>query len=120
MIIGAKLLTVGIAVISIRSASSFQSATPALWLKRSAKNEQSIDHLRLASTSAKAMPGTAKLDTPWAELGFQFRPTNSHVRVSFKNDEWGEPELVKVRHLHIAFKHIFNFRQAMHISHFCF
>jgi branched-chain amino acid aminotransferase len=43
------------------------------------------------------MPGTAKLDTPWEELGFEFRPTNSHVRVTFKNDEWGEPELVKVR-----------------------
>lgn len=42
-------------------------------------------------------PGTAKMDVPWQELGFEFRPTNSHVRVTWKDGEWGEPELVKVR-----------------------
>jgi branched-chain amino acid aminotransferase len=50
----------------------------------------------LASTTTKA-PGTAKLDTPWAELGFEFRPTNSHVTLTYKDGEWGKPELVEVR-----------------------
>jgi hypothetical protein len=42
-------------------------------------------------------PGTAQLDTPWAELGFEFRPTNSHIKLTWKDGEWGIPELVKVR-----------------------
>jgi len=50
------------------------------------------------------MPGSAKLDTPWEELGFEFRPTNSHVRITYKDGEWGKPELVKVR-LFIAWWH---------------
>ena len=54
------------------------------------------ERLRLSSTLAKK-PGTAELDTPWEELGFEFRPTNSHVRITCKDGEWGEPELVKVR-----------------------
>lgn len=103
MIIRAKLLTLGLSLISIRSASAFQSTTPTSFGKRTARNEESIDQLSLAATSAKALPGTAKLDTPWEELGFEFRATNSHVRVTFKNDEWGEPELVKVRLERISF-----------------
>ncbi|KAL3935216.1 MAG: hypothetical protein SGBAC_009217, partial [Bacillariaceae sp.] len=102
MIIRAALLTLGLSLISIRSASAFQSATPTSFGKRTARNEESIDRLSLAATSAKALPGTAKLDTPWEELGFEFRATNSHVRVTFKNDEWGEPELVPYIDLHIA------------------
>ena len=57
---------------------------------------------RMQTTSALHMvtslkqPGTAKLDTPWSELGFEFRPTNSHIRMVFKDGEWGKPELVKV------------------------
>ena len=52
-----------------------------------------------ASTETRALgtPGTAKLDVAWEELGFEFRPTKSHVRVVFKNGEWGEMELVHVR-----------------------
>lgn len=42
-------------------------------------------------------PGTAKMDVPWQELGFEFRPTNSHVRMTFKDGEWGGMELQKVR-----------------------
>ena len=51
------------------------------------------------AASAK-VPGSAKLDTPWEELGFEFRPTNSHVRLTYKDGEWGKPELVKVRFKH--------------------
>lgn len=37
------------------------------------------------------------MDVPWEDLGFEFRPTNSHVRMTYKDGEWGEMELVKVR-----------------------
>jgi len=50
-------------------------------------------------------PGSAKLDTPWNELGFEFRPTNSHIKVTYKDGAWGKPELVKVRkYCQAAFK----------------
>jgi hypothetical protein len=42
-------------------------------------------------------PGTAKLDVAWEELGFEFRPTKSHVRVICRDGEWGKMELVTVR-----------------------
>ena len=42
-------------------------------------------------------PGTAKLDTPWEELGFEFRPTKSNLRITYKDGEWGEMELCEVR-----------------------
>jgi hypothetical protein len=37
------------------------------------------------------------MDVPWEELGFEFRATKSHVRMTFKDGEWGEMELLKVR-----------------------
>ena len=40
-------------------------------------------------------PGTA--DLPWSELGFEFRPTKSHLRMVFRDGKWGEAELVEVR-----------------------
>lgn len=51
---------------------------------------------RLAVSAPAKTPGSAQLDTPWEELGFEFRPTNSHVSITYKDGEWGEPELVKV------------------------
>lgn len=35
-------------------------------------------------------PGDAALD--WNNLGFEFRPTNSHVECNFKNGAWGDLE----------------------------
>jgi branched-chain amino acid aminotransferase len=49
------------------------------------------------ATKPLGKPGTAKMDVPWEDLGFEFRPTNSHVRMTYKDGEWGEMELVKVR-----------------------
>ncbi|CAB9521050.1 Branched-chain amino acid aminotransferase [Seminavis robusta] len=68
----------------------------------------------VASESLKA-PGTAKMDTPWNELGFEFRPTNSHIRLTFKDGEWGKPELVKEPYinLHIG-------ATALHYGQACF
>jgi branched-chain amino acid aminotransferase len=45
--------------------------------------------------NAVGVPGTANL--PWSELGFEFRPTKSHLRMVYKDGKWGEEELVEVR-----------------------
>jgi hypothetical protein len=48
-------------------------------------------------TKTKKMPGTADMGMPWEDLGFEFRPTNSHVKLTWKDGEgWSEPELIKV------------------------
>lgn len=68
----------------------------------------------MASLATKT-PGSAKLDTPWEELGFEFRPTNSHVRITWKDGNWGEAELVKDPYvnLHIG-------ATALHYGQACF
>jgi branched-chain amino acid aminotransferase len=61
-------------------------------------------------------PGTAKLDVAWEELGFEFRPTNSHIKITYKEGSgWGEPELVKEPYvnLHIG-------ATALHYGQSCF
>jgi branched-chain amino acid aminotransferase len=73
-----------------------------------------------ATKTERKQPGTAQLDTPWEELGFEFRPTNSHVRLTFKMDDngigqWSEPELVSSPYiqLHIG-------ATALHYGQACF
>lgn len=56
------------------------------------------------------------MDVPWEELGFQFRSTNSYVRLTFQEGKgWGEPELVKEPYisLHIG-------ATALHYGQACF
>ena len=48
-----------------------------------------------SSTDVVGAPGTA--DLPWSELGFEYRPTKSHLRMVHKDGKWGEAELVEVR-----------------------
>ena len=50
------------------------------------------------STSSTSMgkPGTAELGTPWEDLGFEFRPTKSNLRIVYKDGKWGEMELCEV------------------------
>ena len=48
------------------------------------------------SELAMGKPGTADIPCAWEDLGFEFRPTKSHVRMTFKDGEWSEPELVTV------------------------
>ena len=38
-------------------------------------------------------PGTADIPCAWDELGFEFRPTKSFVRMTYKDGEWGKAEL---------------------------
>jgi branched-chain amino acid aminotransferase len=52
--------------------------------------------MSMAADTQLGQPGTAKLGIPWAELGFEFRPTKSHVRIVYRDGEWGPTELVKV------------------------
>jgi len=49
-----------------------------------------------AEVKPLGIPGTAKLDKPWKELGFEFRPTKSNLRITYKNGEWGEFEMCEV------------------------
>lgn len=61
-------------------------------------NIMSSSRLQMSTEAAKKIPGTAKMDTPWEDLGFEFRPTNSHVKLTWKEGEgWSKPELVEVR-----------------------
>ena len=61
----------------------------------SSRRIPSSSSLRMVSAEIK-QPGTAKLDKPWNELGFEFRPTNSHIKLVYKDGKWGKGELVKV------------------------
>jgi hypothetical protein len=64
------------------------------------------DESRIASNAATknialsadegGRPGTATLDVPWEELGFEFRPTKSHLSMTYKDGMWGPMELHQV------------------------
>jgi len=51
----------------------------------------------------------------WANLGFEFRPTKSHVRMTYKDGKWSPPELVEEEtiNLHIG-------ATALHYGQSCF
>lgn len=42
------------------------------------------------------LPGTAKISKPWNELGFEFTPTKSNLRITYKDGAWGEMEICEV------------------------
>jgi hypothetical protein len=101
--------------------NGFQATPPQSWARTTSRTSslesssyQYYSHLRMStsnkqeqsssstsiSTSTKntrRLPGTAQLDVPWQELGFEFRPTHSHIKLVYKDDGtgWGEPELVQ-------------------------
>lgn len=90
---------------------AFTSLTPAV---RHAAAPSTL--LRMTSTTERKLPGTAEMDVAWEDLGFEFRPTNSHIRLTYKDGEgWGEPELVKEPYinLHIG-------ATALHYGQACF
>lgn len=64
-------------------------------------------------TDVVGVPGTA--DLPWSELGFEFRPTKSHLRMVYRDGDWGEPELVESPYLSV---HIG--ATALHYGQSCF
>lgn len=61
------------------------------------------------------MPGTAELDKDWGELGFEFRPTKSHLQITYKNGEWGEMELKEDPYIQIHMG-----ATALHYGQACF
>mmetsp|Transcript_45187 Transcript_45187/g.130483 ORF Transcript_45187/g.130483 Transcript_45187/m.130483 type:complete len:398 (+) Transcript_45187:169-1362(+) len=105
-----KLLRAFSALLFVGECLAFQASTRANW---GLSSQTSLTRLNVAA-QAKT-PGSAKLDTPWEELGFEFRPTNSHVRVTYKDGEWGKPELVQdpFISLHIG-------ATALHYGQACF
>jgi branched-chain amino acid aminotransferase len=104
-------------------ASAFQQPHPQQWLTPSHRHVKGRSpSSSTAATSSLSMavetnkPGTAKLDVAWEELGFEFRPTNSHIKITYKEGSgWGEPELVKEPYvnLHIG-------ATALHYGQSCF
>lgn len=79
-------------------------------------SSSSSSQLSMALQTNTRKPGTAKMDVPWEELGFTFRQTNSHIKMTYKDGEgWGEPELVKEPYikLHIG-------ATALHYGQACF
>jgi branched-chain amino acid aminotransferase len=75
----------------------------------------------LSSTTTKKLPGTADLGgIAWKDLGFEFRPTNSHVKMVYTENEdgpgsWGAPELVKE-----PFVNVHIGATALHYGQACF
>jgi branched-chain amino acid aminotransferase len=55
----------------------------------------SSDAATTLPSQEQRLPGTAQLDTPWEELGFEFRPTRSHLKMLWSDGSWQEPTLVE-------------------------
>ncbi len=62
-------------------------------------------------------PGTATLDVPWEELGFEFRRTKSHLSMTYKDGLWGPMELhqVSVSASQRKRYYFFPYRESFHI-----
>ena len=81
---------------------SSSAAAAAAAAATAARNNAAQSPLGMTATSkepaadlqAPAKPGTA--DVPWSDLGFEFRPTKSHLKMVWSEDTgaWGPPELV--------------------------
>lgn len=70
--------------------------------------------LSSSSSTDQKLPGTADLN--WSELGFELRPTRSHLQITYKDGKWGEPELIQGEpyiRLHIG-------ATALHYGQACF
>eukprot|EP00529_Nitzschia_sp_RCC80_P020788 CAMPEP_0113510130 /NCGR_PEP_ID=MMETSP0014_2-20120614/37960_1 /TAXON_ID=2857 /ORGANISM="Nitzschia sp." /LENGTH=401 /DNA_ID=CAMNT_0000406037 /DNA_START=224 /DNA_END=1426 /DNA_ORIENTATION=+ /assembly_acc=CAM_ASM_000159 len=63
--------------------------------QRPSSSSRQQSQLLMSTATEKKQPGTAEMDTEWENLGFEFRPTNSHVKIMYKDGEWSNPELVK-------------------------
>lgn len=75
-------------------------------------NGSSLSVSATSSTEVGA-PGTANL--PWSELGFEIRPTKSHLRMVYKDGKWEEAELVESPYMNV---HIG--ATALHYGQSCF
>lgn len=94
---------------SLATASAFMTPSPRTFqstaLNVAAENE----------VKPLGIPGTAKLDKDWKELGFEFRPTKSNLRITYKNGEWGEFEMCEDDYISIHMG-----ATALHYGQACF
>jgi len=76
--------------------------------------KQPLSRLSVATEiNAVGVAGTA--DLPWSELGFEFRPTKSHLRMTYRDGKWLEPDLVESPYISV---HIG--ATALHYGQACF
>ena len=83
---------------------------------RAAQTNQQRLFMSTTEASAVAKPGTAEIDVAWSDLGFEFRPTKSHLKMTWTEEKgWGAAELVDSPYvnLHIG-------ATALHYGQSCF
>jgi len=93
-------LTTALMLSAIASASAFMTPSPNT--HSTSRQQTSLAVSADADTKPMGIPGTAELDKPWKELGFEFRQTKSNLRITYKNGEWGEFEMSEVSLLFYA------------------
>ena len=79
---------------ALASASAFMAPLPAMHTAATRNKGTSLSVA--AAIKPLGIPGTAQIDTDRKDLGFEFRPTKSNLRITYKNGEWGEFELCEV------------------------
>lgn len=89
------------------------SSSSSLLLRAATDNTNSAETTTETTSGTTKTPGSADLD--WKELGFEFRPTNSHIEITYKNGQWGTPELKDEPYLQL---HIGS--TALHYGQACF
>jgi len=95
---------------ALASANAFLAPMPNAYPSR-----QSTSLSVSADVRPLGIPGTAELDKPWKELGFEFRPTKSNLRITYKNGEWGEFEMCESDYVSIHMG-----ATALHYGQACF
>lgn len=101
----------------ILSPASQQSLRPNLTTQSNKFNHRhgfSSSSLSVSAASTEVgAPGTA--DLSWSELGFEFRPTKSHLKMVYRDGKWEEAELVESPYINV---HIG--ATALHYGQACF
>eukprot|EP00904_Undaria_pinnatifida_P004327 jgi/Undpi1/13896/HiC_scaffold_9.g03547.m1 len=75
-----------------RASAAASSRSPQELVRMVAAPPEKMVAAAVAKASAQA-PGTADLD--WANLGFEYRDVNSHVKFTCKDGRWDEGEMVR-------------------------
>lgn len=97
---------------ALASASAFTVMAP---LPAMHRKSTSLAVAAENQTKPLGIPGTAQLDEDWKDLGFEFRPTKSNLRITYKNGEWGEFELCEDPYVKIHMG-----ATALHYGQACF
>ena len=78
-------------------------------------NKQPLSRLSVSATEINAVGVAGTAELPWGELGFEFRPTKSHLRMTYRDGKWGQEELVESPYINV---HIG--ATALHYGQACF